>query len=404
MVSSPRRARISELETDELVDILREHMRGLTVCLSYSWGGLEQVVANDAMNLATLGLNTSVLVLEGSPIHERLAHRKELKVIPLNYRPRDFIDFDLRKDLQRLLGEGANLIHAHQPSLLGSIIPWTYRRKNLSLVASRHILSGHSKNTPYHAFLYRRLDAFVVMSEALKENVMMTHPLREKQIRIINLGLDFEIFDPSRVNPKRQRAEWGADDETVVVGMVGRIDPAKGQDTLIKAAAGLTRTLRENEKVKFVIVGEETLGTTSTYLEELQQMATQFRIADRVVFAGYQENIPEIMRAFDIFVMPSHQETFGLVAIEALAMECPIIISGGGSAREIIGNEEYGLLVRSKDAFDLQRQIRYFLAHPMDRVLMGQAGRQYVRQKYDRQVRIRKTLELYERLLRRRGN
>ena len=62
-----------------------------------------------------------------------------------------------------------------------------------------------------------------------------------------------------------------------------------------------------------------------------------FHLEEFVHFAGYQENIPEVMRAFDIFVMPSRQETFGLVAIEAMAMECPIVISSGGSAAEIVG-------------------------------------------------------------------
>src|SRR6185312_1683974 len=112
------------------------------------------------------------------------------------------------------------------------------------------------------------------------------------------------------------------------------------------------------EKLKFVIVGEQTLGSTGNHLDELREMVAQFRLEDHVVFAGYQENIPEIMKAFDIFVMPSRQEAFGLVAIEAMAMECPIIISSGGSSDEIVGHEEFGLTMRPDDAFDLQRQLR----------------------------------------------
>jgi glycosyltransferase involved in cell wall biosynthesis len=132
-------------------------------------------------------------------------------------------------------------------------------------------------------------------------------------------------------------------------------------------------------------------------------MVSQFRLEDFVVFDGYQEGIPEVMRAFDVLVMPSRQEAFGLVAIEAMAMENPIVISRGGSAAEIVGDQEYGLLVQPEDAFDLQRQIRFLLDNPMERLKMGQRARQHVRKYYDRRARLTRTLELYESALRRRG-
>jgi glycosyltransferase involved in cell wall biosynthesis len=263
-------------------------------------------------------------------------------------------------------------------------------------------MNNHNKRDLLHRLLYRRVDFLIVMSHMLRRNVLETHAFREKDIKVVNLGLDFVEFDPDRVNPTPQRTIWGADNDTIVIGLVGRIDPAKGQATFVKAAAGLLKNLRAGERLKFVIVGEETLGNAGNHLEELKQMVSQFHLEDYVVFAGYQENIPEIMRAFDIFVMPSRQEAFGLVSIEAMAMECPIIISSGGSADEIVGKEEFGLTIRPDDAFDLQRQIRYLLDNPMERIQMGQKARDHVIANYDRRKRMIKTLKLYERALRRR--
>jgi glycosyltransferase involved in cell wall biosynthesis len=157
------------------------------------------------------------------------------------------------------------------------------------------------------------------------------------------------------------------------------------------------------KKLKFVIVGEETLGSASTHLAELKEMVAQFGLEDLVIFAGYQENIPEVMRSFDVFVMPSRQEAFGLVAIEAMAMECPIVISSGGSSEEIVGDEEFGLTMRPDDAFDLQRQLRHLLSRPEERVTMGKRAREHVRKNYDRRARLVKTLELYAKGLRRRS-
>jgi glycosyltransferase involved in cell wall biosynthesis len=165
----------------------------------------------------------------------------------------------------------------------------------------------------------------------------------------------------------------------------------------------LRKNLTKSEKLKFVIVGEQTLGNYSNHLNELKEMVVQFGLEADVVFAGFQENIPEVVRAFDIFVMPSREEAFGLVAIEAMAMECPIVISSGGSSDEIVGDEEFGLTVRPDDAFDLQRQLRFLIDHPIERVQMGQKGREHVKANYDRQIRIRRTLNLYERVLRARG-
>lgn len=391
-------------ETEILVELLKPRLEQLVVCLSHSWGGLEQVAANDALEVGALGLRVKVLVLDGSPIHKALASRSEVKVVPLGFRPRNYFDFKMKAEIERHVGDGINLIHTHQTSILGSIVPWLWRRPTVAMVATRHIMSGHNKKNFFHRAFYRRVDCLMVISRSLKLNVMQTHPIRERFVKVVNLGLDFDRFDPDKVNPAAQRASWGADEDTVVIGLVGRIDPAKGQATFIRAAAGLLKSLRVGEKLKFVVVGEETLGSSVRHLEELKAMVRQFHLDEHVVFAGYQQNIPEVMRGFDIFVMPSRQEAFGLVAIEAMAMECPIVISSGGSAEEIVGDKsDFGLMIRPEDAFDLQRQLRYLLDNPMERVQMGVRSRDHVKRNYDRRARLRKTLALYESVLRYRG-
>ncbi len=264
-------------------------------------------------------------------------------------------------------------------------------------------MNNHNKRGLYHRWLYRRLDALIVMSQTLRNNVLGTHALKDRQVKVIHLGLDFDVFNHEKVDYRKQRESWGADDQTTVIGLVGRIDPAKGQATFIKAAAGLTKNLKADERIKFVIVGEETRGQDHSYLQELQDLVKVFRLEEQVVFAGFQPNIPEVMAALDIVVMPSRQEAFGLVAIEAMAMECPIVISNGGSAQEIVGTEEYGLLMRTEDAFDLQRQMRFLLDHPERWREMGKKARAHVMANFDRKVRFQRTLELYERCLRRRG-
>ena len=383
---------------DEQVAALAPRLKPLLLCLSRSWGGLEQTVAYDAQELARYGLTVRVAVLRDSPIHRALAEKAGVTTLALDYRPRDTLDTRFRKDLESWIDSGdVNLVHTHQTTLLGSIVPWVWRRRTIPLFASRHIMSGHNKKNWLHELMYRRVDSLVVMSDALRENVLATHPVDPERVEIVNLGLDFERFDPSKVDARRQRAEWGADPDTIVIGLVGRIDPAKGQGTFIKAAAGLVKRIgASGVKLRFVIVGEETLGSEDGHLEELKAMVTQFRLEESVLFTGYLENIPEVMQAFDLFVMPSTQEAFGLVAIEAMAMECPIVISTGGSAREIVGNEDFGLLTRADDAFDLQHKLRTLIEDEKTRGAMGMRARAHVKSKYDRRLRLAKTLALYQ--------
>lgn len=385
-----------------LVDALSPQLNAVTVCLSKSWGGLEQVAAQDALDVAELGLKMRVMCLEGSPIHEHLARNPEIGILPLNFRPRNYFDFKMRREVECLLAEGVNLIHTHQTTLLGTLAPWVWRSPSVALLASRHLMNNHNKKNFFHQAIYSRVDALLVMSETLKWNVISTHPVREKQVKVVNLGLDFERFDPSKASRETYRRQWGADDQTTVIGLVGRVDPAKGQATFIRAAAGITKNLHEGERIKFVIVGEETRGSPPGYLDELKEMVRQFHLDDAVVFTGFQEDVPSVMSAFDIFVMPSRQEAFGLVAIEAMAMECPIVISRAGSSEEIVGNNEFGLTVVPEDAFDLQKQLHQLLKDPSERIRMGKRAREHVLRNYDRRTRLRKTLELYERALRKR--
>ena len=85
------------VDLDTLLEIHRKSLQQLMVCLSRSWGGLEQVAAQDSIDLGSLGLKVNLLCLEGSPIHEHLASRTEVNLIPLNYHPRNYFDFKLKK-------------------------------------------------------------------------------------------------------------------------------------------------------------------------------------------------------------------------------------------------------------------------------------------------------------------
>lgn len=389
------------------IEVLAREVRERTVvaqiCLSRSYGGIEQVVTNDIIDLSSNGIEVRLICLEGSPVHLKLVDKPGVKIFTVTELPRAFFDMSFRALLSEVCDDKVQILHFYQPSIMGSIVPWVWKKKHLVVLSNRHALATESLRSPWNTLLMKRLDGVVTMSETLKKNILTTHPIKEDRVNVIHLGLDYQVFDPERVDAKRQRAEWGADESTVVVGCVGRIDPTKGQDIVVKAAAGLLVRSKSSDKVKFVIVGEEPKTGESKYLAGLQEMVKQFGIDDHVVFAGYKENIPEVMNAFDLFVMPARQEAFSLVVVEAMAMETPILISRGGSSDEVVGKNEFGVLTRPADAFDLQRAIRAFLDNPEMRIKMGKSARAHAMKSFARQDRLQQLLGLYERLLRKRA-
>ncbi|MBU6376669.1 MAG: glycosyltransferase family 4 protein [Bdellovibrionales bacterium] len=375
--------------------------------MSRFWGGVEQTAFNDLYDLASSGLDVKLLCLQGSPLHEEILKGgndlEKVHVIPLESRPREVLDLQFRGLLHEQIINGVNIVHSHHTSLLGSISPWLWRHPRVVLLASRYLMAAEDKHDPIHRLIYGRVDSVLVTSESLRQNVIDTHPVKERRVRVVNPGLDFAGFDPALVNAQTRRQTWGADEKTVVIGTVGRIHPEKGQELLVKAAAGLLKdrfgSRGEMPQLKFIIVGEDAHHSGTPFRSELQELVRQFRIQEHVIFEDYGDHVAEMMQGFDIFVMPARRESLGLVVLEAMAMECPLVLSDTGSFREVVGNQDYGLTFRSDDAFNLQRQLRTLVADSELRAKMGRQARLHVVKNYHRSLRLQRTLEIYDRCL-----
>jgi len=278
------------------------------------------------------------------------------------------------------------------------VVPPLWQRRHVALVVSRHILNSHNKRDPLHALIYRRVDYMLVLSNTMRRNLAATFPLPEKKLRIVNLAVDIDRFNPGIVDGSLCREEWNIPKGAFLVGLVGRIDPMKGQDLMIKALAQVRKTYPD---VYGVMVGDETPGLEGRYLSELQNGLRQLHLEDHVMLQPARKEVPQVMAALDLFVMPSWSEAFGLVAIEAMAMGVPSILARGGSAEEM-ATRSGAELVRPQDAYDLARKIILLRNSPEVRREMRRQGRAYVLENHAKEVRLQKTLDVYSRCYRRR--
>lgn len=316
----------------------------ILLCSSHSWGGLEQVAAQDARLLSESGVEVVAVGMRESPFVRELSGA--IRVVPLDYEPRNLADLRLIRDLRALLAQGASAMVVHQPSLLGSVVPalWGYPRARL--LVFRHIWSDHRKLGPYHRWLFARVTRLLVVSESIRRNVLDTHAIASEKVGILRLGVDLSRFDPRQVDRAAARARWSLAADDWVVGVVGRLDPGKGQAELMEAFGLARARARDFSKWRLLVVGEETRGAPAGYLARLQARVAELGLVEQVRFAGFTPDVPAAMAAADLCAMPSREEAFGLVAIEALAMGCPVLISEGGSASEIareFGSERVGL-------------------------------------------------------------
>lgn len=184
-----------------------------------------------------------------------------------------------------------------------------------------------------------------------------------------------------------ERRAFGYSDEDIVIALLGRVSRRKGQQLLIDAMIRLSSRGRLGS-AKFLIVGDVAEGY-ETQFERMEDQLSLTGLRDRVTFAPFIPLSQRVWAASDIAVMPSLEpESFGLVAIEAMAFGLPVIASAHGGALDIVVEEQTGLLFRPGDAESLARSLERLIHSAEDRVRLGQAGALRQRQLFSQCVQM----------------
>lgn len=165
------------------------------------------------------------------------------------------------------------------------------------------------------------------------------NPMRPRSSVIYN-GVDLNRFSPSRTGAAEQRAQYGIGERTFVVGSVGRLVPEKNQLPLIDAVADLRKS---GADVQLMLVGEGPMRST------LEQRANERGIHQAVTLTGALPDVRVVLKMFDVFVLPSLSETFSNAALEAMAMQVPVILTRTGGAAEMIEDGREGYIVDVED-------------------------------------------------------
>jgi len=220
----------------------------------------------------------------------------------------------------------------------------------------------------------RNADAVFSISKFVTETVVRTGTDRERVYTILN-GIDPSRWDPD-VRPEGLRRELSVPLDAPLLVSVSRLFGEKGQRELLRA---LARVRAQIPDVRLLIVGADALEVHgSSFTVELKVLAQELGIADRVVFTGERSDIPRVMAACDVFTMPSWEEPFGLVFLEAMAMRRPVVALNNGGTPEVVEHGRSGLLAAPRDIEALADAIVTLLKDRELRERMGSYGRSRV--------------------------
>ncbi|MDQ7053717.1 MAG: glycosyltransferase [candidate division KSB1 bacterium] len=180
-------------------------------------------------------------------------------------------------------------------------------------------------------------------------------------------------------------------EQDVVIGIMGRLQRAKGYAEFLHMAAQLKPRYPQ---CRFLMIGEASRGEEEE-ASAILDMIPALGLQDRVHWLGFRHDVPDVLAALDIFVFPSHAEAFGLVLIEAMAMRKPVVSSRCDGVLDIVEDRKTGLLVPPKNVDQLVKAVVELIDDPSLRERMGRAGRQRVEAYFNQEKMLQRLKEIY---------
>jgi len=197
----------------------------------------------------------------------------------------------------------------------------------------------------------------IATTEREKGELILHYGALLEKISVIPCGVNLELFQP--IDKEMAKQQLGLVDDKIIL-FVGRLDPLKGIDQLLKAMP----YLQNGQGPRLVIIGG---GEDSHYeMERLQKLSYALHIESSVTLLGLikHEKLPYFYSAADVCVIPSYYESFGLVALEAMACGTPVVAADVGDLKSIIRQEETGYIVTDNAPHHLADKIALFLSRP----------------------------------------
>ena len=362
-------------------------MKVLLLASHFEIGGITSYVLSLAKGLAASGIEVGVAAAPGAGV-------KQLGDIPFyDIGPRTKCEIGPRafmaslKVLKIVREHGYDILHA-QTRVASYISFWVSKITGVPFISTAH---GY-----YNSHLGRKLfpcwgKLVIAISQHVRQHLLYDFYLNEKYLRLIYNGTDLSRFpdEISLAEKKESRIAFGFDPDVPTLGIVARLSSVKGHEFFFKALAGI----RDDYDFQVMVVGE---GPEE---ESLFDLVKRLHLADKVRFLGMMENTLPVLKAMDVFVLPSLQEGLSLSILEAQACGLPVVATNVGGISEIVENERTGILTQPRDDKALGKAIVRFLEDPESAENMGYAGKVLVDRQFSLEEMVKKVIGVYNEVL-----
>jgi len=304
----------------------------------------------------------------------------------VNFKPSRLFSFilnvyrDVKRMVQLIRRENVQLVYSNTGAVLtGALAARICKIKNIYHI-HEIILNPKWLAKGIARLVLGYSDEVIAVSGSVRDQLLRYTKPGDPPVKVIFNGLDPERFDDND-DLTALRTELGVSDKDVLFGVIGRIHPWKGQKYFVEAARLVADVC---PAAKFVIVG----GTFNGYeylVEELQERVKQLDLNQRLSIYSHRDDIPRLMRALDVFVLPSTlPDPLPTVVLEAMASERPVIATAHGGALEMVAHGETGLLTPHNNVTSFAETLLEMTTSRERREAMGKAGRQRLEKLFSR--------------------
>ncbi|MBC8440655.1 MAG: glycosyltransferase family 4 protein [Deltaproteobacteria bacterium] len=350
-------------------------------------GGLQQVVVNLCRSIDRDKFDVSVLCLrslgEFVPEVEKLGIK--VHYLPQKKNGTDYCSF--LKVAKILRQEKIEVIHTHntQPFIDGTI-------GALLSCVKKIVHTDHARDFPdkFRYMLAEHVMSYfayrvVGVSEHTSENLINYEKISSKKIMTIENGIDGSRFEVD-IDQQKKRKELGIRSKGPVIGLGVRLAKQKGITYLLQA---MPQVVNAYPDITLIIVGDGELKT------ELQAEAKQLGINNNVLFLGARLDIPELLKLFDVYVLPSLWEGMPMVLLEAMAAGCPVVATDVGGVSKVIDSKQNGLLVAPQEPEQLAGAVIQLLTDEQLQKKYAEKALQKFKKKFSAEIMTKQYEHLY---------
>ena len=351
------------------------------------WGGGEVLTLDLALSLKEKGVSITLGCNPDSMLQKR-ADEAGIRVVPINMR--NELDIFAVIYLVALINkENFDILHCHtmRDHVLGSL---ACRYTGVTpVVRTQHIHFPENPSIMAQLAYKKWTDVIICNSDFIKKNLKKAG-LSNRLLKVIHNGINFNRMKKyKKMEPFHN--EIGLIEEDLIIGCVGSLFATKGQTHLLQSFPGV---LERYPKSNLVFVGD------GPCRGELESIAKKLQVEKKVFFLGRRKDVPHILKSCSVLVVPSvWEEPFGLVNVEAMFAEVPLIASSTGGIPEIVENNVTGLLVTPGDHNALTHAILKIFGDSELKDSIVRNARSRVLKEFSAGAMADKTIEVYSSLL-----